>query len=153
MIKVTLTGPAKIDGKYRKPGWKGDVSEDIRDQLIKADCLPKPVEVPVEVEELSIVDVLHKMVFEGKNPGGPLTVKQVAAVLGRKLKRAELDEALSEFEASVKPVVQLMTGDEAKSFQDENGAWDADKLAEKLDGDLEEDVFKSAAIIAAENRE
>jgi len=33
MINITLISPAKFDGKIRKAGWSGEVSEDVRDDL------------------------------------------------------------------------------------------------------------------------
>lgn len=33
LVKITLTGPAKIDGEIRSVGWSGEVGSDIAQQL------------------------------------------------------------------------------------------------------------------------
>ena len=36
LVKITLTGPAKIDGEIRAMGWSGEVGSDIAQQLAEA---------------------------------------------------------------------------------------------------------------------
>ncbi len=147
--KVTLTGPAKINGKRREAGWNGEVSEEIRDQLVKAGCLPQPTEIEEDGDEMSIVDALHQIVADQKSHSAKIKVNDVNRMLGRKISRAQLDEALVEFETAVRPIVELMIGEDLKSYQTSSGDWDKDKLSEAIGQSITDEDLASAAIIAS----
>jgi len=98
MIKITLISPAKFDGKARKIGWSGEVSEDIYNDLEQLGAIapdsvaaqPTPELTPKE-RAAEIANAVKAAVLQNPERKNQPTVSSVEEVSDLKdIKAAEI---------------------------------------------------------------
>lgn len=156
----------RVSGRHIKPGDPDDALKELNEKQIAhlenrgSIELSKAVSVAAhgDTDKVSVEDAIRRLLAAGIEPKGIL-VKDVSALVGRKVKAAEyadmIDALIKASKVSVelvKPLVDLMTGEKADEFKD-GEAWDMPKIIKELDRELTpEEIQAALTMVWLENK-
>ena len=161
IIKSSL----RVSGRHIKPGDPDDALEELNEKQIERLKNRGDIELSKEVskskpdnaDKVSVDEAIRKLIKGGKQPK-EIVVKDVSAIVGRKVKAAEYSELVASLITAskvsvelVKPLFDLMTGEAASEFKD-GDAWDIAKISKELDREITPEEIQSAlAMLWIEN--
>ena len=162
IIKSSL----RVSGRHIKPGDPDDALEELNEKQIERLKNRGDIELSKEVskskpdnaDKVSVDEAIRKLIKGGKQPK-EIVVKDVSAIVGRKVKVAEYSELITAFVTAskvsvelVKPLFDLMTGEAASEFKDGDD-WDMAKISKELDREVTpEEIQTVLAMVWIENK-